>query len=133
MLEITNHHLGRLVVQTSRPLWVNYSAVNKHPRVLSLYLPPLSLCLSLQCKSVSKVNNLRGPVVWRYCPRRPFFFFPPRRYLLVFTTFTDRLHHLHMKRIEQHFSSTTDTLWLSRPRWTGTTLAMMTPVDCSPE
>lgn len=35
-----------------------------------------------------------------------------------------------MKRIEQHFSSTTDTLWLSGPRWTGTTLAM-TPIDRS--
>lgn len=56
--------------------------------------------------------------------------FPPRRCSLVFTTVTDRLQHLHMKRIEQHFSSTTDTLWLSGPRWTGTTLAM-TPIDRS--
>lgn len=36
---------------------------------------------------------------------------------LVFTTFADRLLHLHMNRIEQHFNSTTDTLLLSGPRW----------------
>ena len=66
----------------------------------------------------------------RFCPRRKVEGFPPRRRSLVFTTFTDRLQHLHMKRIEQHFSSTTDTLWLSGPRWTGTILAM-TPIDRS--
>lgn len=33
---------------------------------------------------------------------------------LVFSASADTLHHLHMKRIERHFSSTTDTLWLFR-------------------
>lgn len=47
--------------------------------------------------------------------RRVFLLLPRRS--LVFTTVTDRLQHLHMKRIEQHFSSTTDTLWLSGPVW----------------
>lgn len=56
--------------------------------------------------------------------------FPRRRRSLVFTTVSDRLQHLHMKRIEQHFTSTTDTLWLSCLHWTGTTLAM-TPVTRS--
>lgn len=36
-----------------------------------------------------------------------------------------------MKRIEEYFSNTTDTLWLSGSHWTGTTLAM-TLIDRSP-
>lgn len=49
---------------------------------------------------------------------------------LVFATFADRLQHLHVNRIEQYFSSTTDTLWLSGSQRTGTTLAV-TPIEGS--
>lgn len=47
------------------------------------------------------------------CPQGKVGGLPPCRCSLVFTTFIVRLHHLHMKRIKQHFSSTTNTLWLS--------------------
>lgn len=109
-------------MQTSRHLWCNYSSVNKHLRLL--------LCVCVQCAHAhrGKVRNFLGTMARARVrafvggKKRKLVVF--RRCSLVFTTFTDRLQHLHMKRIEQHFSSTTDTLWLSGPRWTGTTLAM---------
>lgn len=108
-------------------MWGNHSVVNNH-------LLPLSF-LTIHTSDVRrKVCNSRRPDTPRVRAqvlKSKVGGFPPRRISLVFTTFTDRLQHLHMKRIEEYFSNTTDTLWLSGSHWTGTTLAM-TLIDRSP-
>lgn len=58
----------------------------------------------LRVRAFVQQGNLEGFFLLQSC------------FSLVFTTFADRLQHLHMNRIEQHFNSTTDTLLLSGPR-----------------
>lgn len=104
---LTTIWVGSLGKQTQHPRG-NHRPVNNHP-----LLPPLYKTYTRV--ATSKVRYFRGTVTRLGCAHKSAQGGKVGRSSssLVFTTVTDRLQHLHMKRSEQYFSNTTDTLWLS--------------------